>query len=210
MEPGDKEAGEFRTLDYMAQIRDIITEVLEQVNDNHRLAVAALANPVLALEELGYGLSDELRSSIVRRARFPADEIEQLNDLSEIIDDLAGRHVDPEDPEDIERLLFDELQLARPDAYRKRALTRSARADMLAGDADRQYGRLGARPQRSWDDPLQELLGQAPVVEPLIEYRALDARRPPLADASTYAALRDGDLSTPVIDVRARLQDGVT
>jgi hypothetical protein len=208
-----------RVLSSMDEVREVVPAVLERINGDQRLATAALANPVMALEELGYELSSELRPAIVRRARFSRRDHDRLVELSDQIDGAAGRHVAPAERADLERLIFEELQLPRPNEYDREPpqAAGAGRPDAKTGEpvqqAERQHREpprpLHRRPPRPWRDPLEELRGRHPVMEPLLAYRALDAQRPPLADAELYAAVRAGRVSTPVTRIRGRLQEDV-
>lgn len=182
-------------------------DVLQRINGDPPLAVAAIANPVLALVELGYELSDELKEDIVRRARFSRAEAKQLAELGKQIDDAADRHVSPDDPGDLERLLVHEFGLSLPDECQEGVPPstgrRLSRGEVAAGAGWMRDTSVGS----SWTDPLEALREQHPVMEPLLAYRSLDARRPPLAEATTYDALRAGRMATPITGVRARLQE---
>jgi hypothetical protein len=59
-------------------------------------------------------------------------------------------------------------------------------------------------------DPLEPLRKAHPVMEPLLEYRAIEASQPPLAPPEVYERLKRGEVRGPAIRVRFRLQRGPT
>ena len=56
-------------------------------------------------------------------------------------------------------------------------------------------------PKAKWDDTLKGLKGKHAVMEPLLEYRSLQAGRAPFASREQYEELRSGAVRLPVSSI---------
>jgi len=70
--------------------------IVESVNADPALALRASANPILALEELGYSLTDAFRVEAGLRARFDEDDAKRMLDLRARVLAAIGADVDLE------------------------------------------------------------------------------------------------------------------
>jgi hypothetical protein len=156
-----------------------LSEILGRLGEG-AASTAAAANPVLALEELGYPLDLEGRLELEDRGRFGARQVAERCRLREQIFEAAGRSFDLQDPQAVHRLLTDDLHLVVP--VEPEELARPL--------VDR--------------DPLHELKDAHPVMAPLLAYRRLDASVPGFAPRDLYARLRSGELAFPNLRLRAR------
>jgi hypothetical protein len=150
-----------------------------------------LTNPLLAVEELGYELAPGVAREVELRLRFGPGQRKQVRELEERICATAGRRVDPQSAEDLESVLFGELKLRRP-------------ADMGSlGPPDVvDCGRKRVRREPfSWKDPLTALADAHPIVPLLLEYRDLQASRPPFAPRELYEQLKSGRRQLPIRSV---------
>jgi DNA polymerase I-like protein with 3'-5' exonuclease and polymerase domains len=84
-------------------------------------------DPVQAFEALGHRIDPALLPTVRRRARFPLGTFERLEELVASVRDVAGRAVDVDDPDDLDHLLFEELELPRPDEKGSYEVARTAR-----------------------------------------------------------------------------------
>lgn len=109
-------AAKDRTIDSLRDLQRLVPAIVKEINADERLALRAAANPLLALEELGYRLTPEVRTEAERRIRFAPQTIERLSQLSEAIYSYADERFDIESPAEIERILFEKLKLPRLDA----------------------------------------------------------------------------------------------
>ena len=195
-------------MDSLDALRRRVPSIVKQINEEPALALRALANPLLALAEMGYQLTDRLAREVELRLRFTPDIIERLNQLSTQIAELSEGPLDPDDLTDLRRALFERLKLPplppRPQpivvAQSEVARTRSATPhDELA------FHWIPPGGLRH-PDPLTALRGAHPIVEPLLEYRAIQASQPRLATREVFDRLTRGDAKLPKIRVRARLK----
>jgi hypothetical protein len=195
-------------IDSLDALRRRVPSIVKQINQAPSLALRAAANPLLALAEMGYRLTDELARTVELRLRFSPVVIARLQDLRERIQKLADGAFDPDDPADVHRVLFERLKLPPlPDPAQSIVVAQAAVARTRALSP-------GSRLDFPWippggvrhPDPLTALRGAHSIVEPLIEYRAIQASQPRLATREAYDRLARGDARLPTIRVRARLQ----
>jgi len=183
----------------LEDLQRLVPSIVKAVNADDALMKRALVNPLLALEELGYRLSDELRPQVERRVRFKVEVAHKLDALAAKVFTQAGEAFDIDSPVALEKVLFDKLKLPRAETTAgKRA---SPAAPSLAPSAFK-------RPVVV--DPLERLRGKHAVMTPLLEYRQLEASEPRLAPRELYERVRSGEVKLPVIRARARLQRGPT
>jgi len=168
--------------DAQAQISKIVAEI----NANPQLAIAAAVNPLFALEELGYHVAPEAIALFEDRLRFGQKTAARLQSLRKTIFKQAGREFDIDSEETLRHVLGVELKLRVPHKLRK------------------------LPPQVGWGtkvpDPLEELSGKHPLIEPLLEYRQLEASEPRLASRDLYNQVRQGKVQTPVVSLRIALR----
>jgi len=171
---------------------------VEAINSDPDLARAAAANPVLAIEELGFEIAPEARQAIEDRFRFSYRTAVRLRALRRELVTLAGRSFDPDSPADLREILS-QSALKRP------ANAKGEAAKRLSSSAtDRRAVQVRWGPQIP--DPLEALRGSHPIVEPLLEYRRLEASSPRLAPADLYRDLREGRREIPFVRLRARFK----
>ncbi len=163
----------------------LVPEIIEQVNRNNALAIRALANPLLAFEELGYELSDDVQKKVEQILRFDPKSRKKLNSLEKDVYETAGETFNIDDEGEVNKVLFKKLKLSRS----KKTL--HLNEDNLM--------RLGKPHQ--WVDPLENLHDKHPVMKPLLAYRALKAEPPGFASRRLYNQLKSGSLKLPVSKV---------
>jgi hypothetical protein len=178
-----------KTLRTLAEIQKRIPLIVAEVNANPQLALAAAANPLFALEELGYGIAPEVRAEVEDTVRFGPETAQQLQELRSQIFQAAGRTFDLQSEEELRQVLGEELKLPLPAAGKESATPAAS-------------GKLVLLPQLRWSektpDPLEGLRVAHPVMAPLLEYRRLEAGEPRLASRAVYDGVRQGKQSTPI------------
>lgn len=172
------------------QLQRLVPSIVKALNADDALMKRALVNPLLALEELGYRLADELRPRVERRVRFKVETAQRLDALADEVFKHAGERLDIDSPAALDRLLFERLKLPRGTS------APTAQAAVKRGE--------------TFIDPLERLRGKHPVLEPLLAYRQLEASVPRLAPPELYERVRRGDVKLPVLRAKARLQRGAT
>lgn len=162
--------------------------ILERLNADATLGLAAAANPLLALEELGYEIEASARPDIEARLRFGPRVAPRALELVDRMREEVGRPVDPDDGEDVRRAIA-ELGVTSLDA------------------GTRQRSSRGARPKEHQDD-LAPLRGAHPFIDTLLEYRKLAASAPRLAPREAFDAIRSGERTLPITRITGRLKRG--
>jgi DNA polymerase I-like protein with 3'-5' exonuclease and polymerase domains len=154
-----------------------------------------MANPLLALEEIGYRVDPRARREFEERIRFSVEQVAQLRQLRKRASQICRRGLDPDVPADVHKMLFEELGLTRQ--------TATATFDTPA--ALEYLPRPGWLP--TWTDPLEALRGHHELVDVLLQYRAVEASEPRLATREFFDAVRNGHvnlrLRSAVIRLRA-------
>lgn len=103
--------------------------ILRRINEDERGGLMFLLNPVFALEEAGFDLSEEMRGHILHGLRFGAKAKARIRELDEAVREVAGRPVDALSDEQVARLLFVDLKIPLPEpAAAKGAETRKAKS----------------------------------------------------------------------------------
>ena len=179
-------------IDSVAQLQSLTVTLLERLNADQSLARAAAVNPLLALEELGYELSPDVRQDLEERSRFTQKQIVQRRKLKEDLARAVGRDVDVTSPTDVRRLLVEDLKLAHAVPH-----------DL---SLPRAPPRVGARAQRAYSkDSLEDLGNAHPVMKHLLAVRALEAAVPGFAAVDLYRAVRSGERKLPVVKLTGRI-----
>lgn len=174
----DRDGSESVNVTSWEDLQREVEPIVNRINDDQSLAIAAAANPLFALEELGYIVDPEARPEIEDRLRFRPPDAKRLGQLRRDLHRQAGSRFDPASDADVRRVL---------------------------SAAGVKVGRLPAEPEDG-KDPFERLRGQHALIEPLLEYRRLDAAEPRLATRDVYAALREGRRSVPITRLRAILK----
>jgi hypothetical protein len=171
-----------KRIDTLRELQDLGPALLKRINADQGLAVAAVANPILALSELGYELAPAVRQDLEERSRFSKRQIVQRRKLRNEVRRAAGRDVDVGDPADLRRLLTDELKIK----------------GRLPDDLS-----LPAKP--TVGDALDQLRTVHPALKPILMLRALEAGAPRFAPLERYRAIRSGAVKLPSLHIAARL-----
>ncbi len=194
--------GKSRTISSMGEMEQRLATVVAEILADKNLALRAALNPMFAMEELGYSFSDDLRASIERRVRFKPEVYERMEALVAEMRRIAGHTFSPDLPEEVDRLLFEELKLQRPRLTIHEQLKPAERMAMRTNFVSEPIP-----PQLAWTpkvkDPLEELRGAHPIMEPLLEYRAHDASAMRCAPRELYERVRRGEIKLPITRISA-------
>src|SRR5690606_20090460 len=179
------------------ELQERITSIVDALNADRSLAIAAAANPFAALEELGYQVDAEARPEIADRLRFPPREAARPKQLRARIFEEVGHGFGLDAGEELRGVLYEELSIRPyPDehgCYPEPPDTHPPGKPASGAPAP---------------DPLAVLAGRHPVMEPLLEYRSLDALHAPFASRAAYEAIRTGAVPTGIRKLRVRLKGG--
>jgi hypothetical protein len=203
-----------RRISSLQQFQRVVPAIVKAINADPELAMRAAANPLLAVEELGYTIEPDVRRLAERRVRFPKATFERLGELEKEIHASAGEQFEIDSSEALSRVLFEKLKLPPPgedspqQKSRSRAKTSQKSYPGLRLVTDPLPPRpLGGEPTA---DPLDGLRKAHPVMKPLLEYRQLEASSARLAPPDLYERIRRGDVKSSITGIKARLKRGPT
>ena len=185
-------------IDSWARFQEVSRAIADRINDDPSLALAAAANPLLALREIGYDIHPDARSEIEDRLRFTPRALARRRELVEAIYRHAGRRFALDSPTALSDVLQEQLRSGASVKGRTRP----------GGDAAGSFdARLLAQARERDDaapDPLEAVRGAHPIVELLLDYRRIERQSRRLASPAVYEKLRRGELRTGVTRIRLR------
>jgi len=186
-----KVPGERIAIESEKDLKKHAVSILRRINEDERGGLLFLINPVFALEEAGFDLSDEMRRHILHGLRYGARAKARIAELNKALADVAGRPIDALSDEQVARLLFEDLGIPVPEPAAARA----------AGKA----GAAGPLPPID-DGLLEALKGRHKVIPKLIELRRYLKGGWRFVDRETYEKVRGGASVTLLRRVRFRKQ----
>jgi hypothetical protein len=206
---------ETRTIDSMEELFEAIPEIFERINADPALTRQFAANPLLLVEELGYTLSEEMRHFAARRMRFSAGTFERMQELEGQIWEHAGDRFDIDSGEAVSEVLFKRLKLSPTELKRsrRRAKKEPEQVDQSATTVKitptvKLAALLPARVigHDPIEDPLEFLRDKHPIMEPLLEYRQLEASSARLAPRPVYERIKEGKVDLPITKLTFRFK----
>lgn len=210
-----------RTLSNFESFHRLVPALVKRMAEDVELAARAMANPILALRELGIELTPELAREVERFIRFSEEDRKKLSATESKLHKELGELFDPESTEDIERVLFVRLKLHRPAALtsidtppltlleRPPPILVTRAAAKAKGRGAGRAATVNVRPVLSAavQDPLLQLKGKHKVVDLLLEFRAVSLRVPKFSPPAAYAALKSNPTAVPVSRVVVHLPE---
>lgn len=166
--------------------------IIRSINKDQNLALRAFANPLLALEEMGYDIAPDVQKDVERFLRFRPHEYKRLKELEKRVHTLAGHAFDLDSIEEVEAVLFRDLKLSK-----QKGMQRLGPPDIFEMGAALAKGR-----KLQWSDPLEPLKKAHPIMDPLLAYRKLATSRPGFATKSLYMKLKTGERKLPISNIR--------
>lgn len=168
-----------------------IDEILASLNENQDLMLAAAANPLLALRELGYEIDEGVVQEFEDRIRFGPHNAPKIASLREQIFKTAGRRFDIDSPEALAEVLTSVSKNLK-----------SAHTFTPTQTAPVAFTLHPNRPA----DPLEKVRNAHPIMETLLEYRRMQASTPRFATKEFYDEIRQKKSPLPVTRLVARLK----
>jgi hypothetical protein len=180
-------------IESIQQLQKHVPSIVQAINADPLLALAAAVNPLFALEELGYRIPLNLCRSVERRIRFSEEQTAHLDRLSAEIHDQLQQDFDIESETELSAALQKAVHLA----------------------ADQKLpAEISRLPQLKWaekrDDPLEPFRNTHPAMKAILEYRQIEASEPKLGNRDLYDQVRRGAVKLPVKSVVFQLKRGPT
>lgn len=207
-----------RKLSTFEAFHRLVPSIAKRINEDPALAMRAMANPILAMEEIGVELEPDVAREVERKLRFNEEQRKKLGELEAELRKTAGPHFDPDSAHQIEKLLFTTLGLARPGdlpslelphVKAPRPVRLSLRRGEKSPDKPKAKARFGLSIAERPADPLKRLEGAHPVVDLLLAYRAITGKKPKLASRHDYELLKAKPNAFPFSKITIRLPEHV-
>jgi hypothetical protein len=105
-------------LDTHEELTARLPEIFRRLNENPEIGRLTLVNPILALEDIGFVLSDDLQDHLRKTLPFPKGRVRRISKARKRLRELLGSYGKkgkpvhlPKTPRERARLLFDTLGL---------------------------------------------------------------------------------------------------
>lgn len=203
MSPQKQKKNEITSL---RDLQVLMPRLLKETAGNDRLLLAAAANPILVLTQLGYQVSPEAAREIEIRARFGAEQGAAYEELEAKLHKIAGEAFDPTAPDAAARVLENALAPSDTVGSKKKeaSLNKTARRQILEAARQRPSGPLGYTPQQ---DPLEPFAELHPAIPLLIRWRQMEQRSPRFAAPEIARRILEGEITLPITHIEFSLQD---
>ncbi len=189
------------------QLQKLIPRLLHEVNSDQSLMRAAAANPILALEHLGFTLTPSVKKEIENRILADKTTQKKLDDLQKQVDKIAGKKLNLSSNTSITNFLQKELG-------------ENVQCDDKSSDFESLKKALESNVERVSDffekenkyDPLTSFKNTHKLIPLLIEYRTIKASELKLATKKSFNDLlkmnnEDENLGIRFSKLTFRLQD---
>lgn len=188
-----------KTISSVHDLQMLMPRLLEKHGTDTKLAYLALANPLVALEKLGYSITDDAKVDLENYARFGKKGLDKYNQLKEEIFSLSGKKFNLKNVNET-ALVFDKLiknkEKANPAAQKKSADSMNIKKLILTPPKQL---------NNKFTDELKKAKEVHPAILPLLELRKLEASVPRFADAETLAVIQKNKAKTPFTYIHFRL-----
>jgi DNA polymerase I-like protein with 3'-5' exonuclease and polymerase domains len=173
-------------IDNFKHFHRCIPEIVSEINQNTRLGILAMANPLLTLKEMGYEIPADVEKKIERWLRFETSEIGKLEKLEKEIEKLSNEKLNLDNPDEVEKLLFKKLKLKRP-------------KNLPPIDLNKKV------PSKS--NPLQKLKGTNKIIDLLREYQSVASGKTAFVPLQKFNQLKSGKKKAPVSKITFNLPE---
>lgn len=204
MNPSAKKA----QISSLSELQQMMPRLLKETAGNNRLLLAAAANPILALAQLGYEVTPEAAREIELRARFGEEEGAAYDALEQEIRSLAGDAFNPEDrhvaQQVLERLLpRQEAAKGKGKKQQEPTMNGGRRKQILEAAKPLAARRVG---ETAVQDPLAHFAESHPVIPALLRWREMERRFPRFAPADLFQRILDEEVDLPITEIEFKLQ----
>ncbi|RPD38312.1 hypothetical protein [Chitinophaga barathri] len=201
----------------LKELQQQMPRILEQHGKDPSLTLLALANPLLALEKIGYTFSPEAKEEITAHIRFGKTGAAKVETLKAQIFAVTGKPFDLRDAAALQQNLNAVLSKTaassevKPDKSIAKAKAAAPGPVKLALPKEEVDAILESvkKPVKivggKVTDPLETFSAKHAVIAPLLEYRKLEATHPQLAQQSVAEALVKQKDKLPLRNISFRM-----
>lgn len=173
-------------LSTMIQLQKLMPKILKEHGKDQKLSKAALSNPILALEKIGYKLSASLKKEVEIRVRFGSKEQKKLSEIKAKVTKIAGKKIDLSSRIAISNSLKQLIKTKTIKIGKKTVET----AALIKAATTNPESRL-FRPKAKVD-PLHVFKSSHAIIPLLLEYRKIEASAPKLASRKLFDSILNG------------------
>ena len=173
------------------QLQVLMPRLLVEHAKDGKLMKAALSNPILALETLGYTIVPKVKREIEQRSRFNAAQQKRRMEIEEKVNKLSPKKLDLSSSASITRVLKNIFTEKTIDVGKKTMQTSAFIAAASKPLPPQMFQK------KAMEDPLSTYKSAHPIIPLLLEYRKLEAVAPKFASKKTFTSiLNDNDNET--------------
>jgi hypothetical protein len=192
-----------KKLTQLKQLQKEVPDLIKKYGDDTALARAAMINPILALENIGYELSDELKHELDYHIRFGPEKKKRLLKLEKDIFKDVGKSFDLQDEKQIRKNIHPLISLKE-----NAVLTKPTAKISLSGKKGVSRVKAVSSPKTT-TSPYTGFSKSHKVIPKLIEYQDFELNAPKLGSKKLFnQALKDKKIGGIKINsVRFRLNE---
>ena len=189
----------------LKELQLMVPRILQQYGDNEQLAYIALANPIAALERIGFSFDPAVREEIEFRIRFGKQGSAKVTQFKKSIFKLTGKNIDINSPDSIQESLVEIFSGNKSTGKAKKALLKSALDEKKL---QKILDIISEPPQAFEDkvkDPLTAYIKDHPIIKEIVRLRKMDVIYPKLADEATINKILEVKDNIPIKNIKFRL-----
>jgi hypothetical protein len=179
-----------------------IPAIFEKYGRDNNFTQIALANPIAALEKIGFQFTERAKDEIETYARFGKEGAKRIAELRAEINDTAGTSVNLNDPNQIVEII---TSSGDRDVLKSSAKARKgSNAETSPVDKAALLKALENPPKKQgshWQDDLTGFSSIHPVLPLILLYRKLDAENPKFADKKDVSVIHEKLKNGPLKNV---------
>ncbi|PHN00933.1 hypothetical protein [Flavilitoribacter nigricans] len=195
-------------IESLKELQLLMPRIVNQVNGNPQLALAATANPILALEYLGYSFTPKARKEIESYGRFGPDGLQQLAEVEKHWKQLFGSEPIPASKEMAKKMFAQLAKGTDPRKTKSRKMSsksKSTRSITLETALDLIYSKIKdiETEEKNKIESLEQIHEALPL---LYQYQKILSQRTAFARKEKFEQLLKSEQKTPLSAVKFRLK----
>ena len=197
----------------LKELQKLMPSIIKDYGEDQKITHAALANPILALEHIGYELTPDFKYELEFLIRFGEKKGKALLTLEKKIFKEVNKEFDLRSPDQLFEVLKPILKLKAPAGKAsKKAKETTKKAPKKISITSLTKAHLSLPPQLKWTEKVKDVLLDCPKKHPaiplILKYRELESSEPRLASRQLFEKALKGKLkkSFTLNNIRFRLK----